>query len=111
MATRRKVRDEQEARVLLEELRSSGLGMVEFCARAGVDGRSLNCWRFNLERKGAGDVGVTPPPAAMRFLEVVGVQPPARRAVYRLRLSRVVIEVNDDFDEDALGRLLSVVSA
>ncbi len=61
MATRRKVRDEQEARDLLDELRGSGLGMVEFCARAGVDGRSLNCWRFNLERKGAGDVGVTPP--------------------------------------------------
>jgi hypothetical protein len=111
MATRRKIRDEQEARGLLDELRGSGLGMPEFCARAGVDGRSLNCWRVNLERRDAGDVDITPPPAAVRFLEVVGVRPPIKRAVYRVRLGRVVIEVDDDFEEDTLGRLLTVTSA
>lgn len=111
MATRRKVRDEREARGLLDELQGSGLGMPEFCARVGVDGRSLNCWRVNLERRDGVDKAVTAPPSSVRFLEVVGVRPPTRRAVYRLRLGRVLIEVDDDFEEDTLGRLLTVASA
>ncbi len=111
MAIRRKVRDEREARGLLGELRDSGLGMSEFCARAGVDGRSLNCWRVNLGRRDAEGVGVRPPAAAVRFLQVLGVHPPGRQAVYRLRVGRVVIEVDDDFEETTLGRLLTVASA
>jgi len=50
MSRRRKVRDERDARALLGEVDSSGLSMPEFCARTGVHGRSLNCWRVNLER-------------------------------------------------------------
>ena len=106
---RRKVRDEQETRGLLDELRDSGLGMPEFCARAGVDGRSLNCWRVNLERRDAEEV--TGPPAAVRSLEVVAARPPTKRAWYRVRMGQVVIEVDDDFEEHTLGHLLSVASA
>ena len=108
MPTRRKVRDEHEARDLLEELRGSGLGMPEFCAGAGVDGRSLNCWRVNLERRDAANVEVTAP---VRFLEVVGARAPRKQAVYRIRAGRLAIEVDDDFEEDTLGRLLAVASA
>ena len=109
MARRRKVRDERDARTLLREVDSSGLSISEFCARAGVDGRSLNCWRVNLERSGA--VNIASSPAPVRFLEVVSTQSPSCRPVYRVSIGDLVIEVGDDFQEETLGRLLSVAAS
>lgn len=109
MPRRRKVRDERDAHTLLREQASSGLSVPEFCERAGVDGRSLNCWRVNLERSGAVNTVSSPPP--MRFLEVVSAETPIARPVYRVSIGELVIEVGDDFQEDTLGRLLSVAAS
>lgn len=51
MEGRRKVRDRAEAVELLEAWSSSGLSLRSFCAEQGLDGRSLNIWRVNLERQ------------------------------------------------------------
>ena len=110
MARRRKVRDERDARTLLEEADRSGLSLSEFCAQAGVDGRSLNCWRVNLHRSGAAN-RLASAPEPLRFLEVVSRQISAARATYRVSIAKLVIEVGDDFQEDTLGRLLSVAAS
>lgn len=102
-AKRRKVRDEDDAWGLLDELEASGLELRDFCEHRGVDARSLNCWRRNL--------GVRDPvPAPLRLLEVVGPQP-TRKAEYRLAVGGVVVQVDDDFHADTLARLLRVVTA
>ncbi len=104
-AKRRKVRDERDAWELLEDLDASGLELRRFCEQRGVDGRSLNCWRRNL------DATVDESePARLRLVEVVERRP-ARRAEYRLSVGDVVIEVDDDFQDDTLVRLLRVASA
>jgi len=106
----RRITDESEARGLLGEFEVSGLGMPEFCAQVGVDGRSLNCWRLNLGRRAEAP---STPSQSMRFLEVVigAVAPPKPVPAYRLHVGDVVIEVDDNFREDTLGRLLRVAAA
>lgn len=109
--TRRKVRDQAEAREFLGQLVDSNMELPEFCARHGIDGRSLNCWRLNLERRR--DVGVPPPARASEGLRLVEVLPmTARRppATYRVHVLDLVVEVDDSFDEETLARLLRVVT-
>lgn len=103
--TRRKVRDEDDAWSLLDAWEASRLEFSEFCARQGVDGRSLNCWRLNLGELDEDDAE----PAALRLVEVVGPQP-AHKAEYRLSVGDIVIEVDDDFRDDTLARLLRVAA-
>jgi hypothetical protein len=102
----RRVEDEREALGLLEECGNSGLQLAEFCAQVGVDGRSLNCWRRNLERRRTAPAA----PQGVRFLEVVTARP-SQAPAYRLHVGDLVIEVDDYFREDTLGRLLRVAAA
>ena len=104
-AKRRKVRDKRDAWKLLEDWDASGLELRNFCEQRGLDGRSLNCWHRNL-----GASVRESEQAPLRLMEVVGRQP-VRRAEYRLSVGDVVIEVDDDFQDDTLARLLRVASA
>lgn len=99
---RRKVRDADDAWALLDEWEASGLELRDFCERRGIDGRSLNCWRLNL--------GAHEPEPQLRLVEVVGPQS-ARKAEYRVEVGDVVVQVDDDFRDDTLARLLRVVAA
>ncbi len=104
---KRRVRDERDAWELLGDWRESDLELPEFCAQRGIDGRSLNCWRLNL-----GAQAPSQEEPDLRLVEVVGHQAaPTRRAVYRLSVDDVVIELDDDFQEDTLVRLLRVAGA
>lgn len=49
-AARRKVVDRQDAERLLDAWEGGIADLPEFCARVGVDGRSLHCWALNLGR-------------------------------------------------------------
>jgi hypothetical protein len=102
--TRRKVHDEAEARVLLAELASSPESLSAFCGRLGIDGRSLACWQRNLTRR------TRPTAGAVRLVELVASSP-QRRAVYRVLVGDVAVEVEDDFVADTLVRLLDAVRA
>ena len=100
---RRKVRDEDDAHELLDEWEGSGLELRDFCQRRGIDGRSLHCWNLNLEAREA-------EPAPLRLVEVMTPRPTCK-AAYRLSIGEVLIEVDDDFHDDTLARLIRVAAA
>jgi len=109
--TRRKVRDQAEARELLFRLSDSNMDLPEFCARHGIDGRSLNCWRRNLERRENPDIApLTHPAQRLRLVEVLPATTPRPPATYRVHVGDVVVELDDGFDEGTLACLLRVVT-
>jgi len=122
--SRRKITSAEEAERLLEELRDSGEDPPTFCQRRGLDGRSLNCWRLNLERRletgrrratGAETLRIVEvgwPPAVSLPADGRGEATAGHgEGRYRVTLGDVVIEVGDGFREETLYRLLSVVRA
>lgn len=104
VTARRKVVDREDAERLLDDWADSRLEFREFCEAARVDGRSLQCWRTNLGRRAARAPG-------MRLVEltVTAAQPPLR-AIYRVVVGEVAVEVDDGFREETLTRLLGVVA-
>ena len=115
--TRRKIRDHNEAAELLEALETSGQSAADFCRARGLDGRSLNCWRINLQRDGAPPQRDGAPPqrddgpalGGLRLVELAAARP--EPAVYRIVVGGIEVEVDDHFREDTLARLLAVVAA
>jgi hypothetical protein len=103
---RRKVRDGDDALELLRALSRSGLSRTEFCRRQGIDGRSLHCWELNLGRR-HGQVASEAP--ALRLLEVT-VARPRPSVSYRVHVGDLVVEVDDDFVDDTLARLVAVLA-
>lgn len=105
-AARRRVVDYDDAVELLDEWEASELEFRAFCARVGVDGRSLQCWRQNLGRRQARAEGP-------RIVELVRPVTDVERkpaATYRVVVGDLAIEVGEAFREDTLKRLLAVVA-
>lgn len=98
--TRRKIKDAADARACLEAAARSGLGRAAWARAHGVDARSLNAWRLNLSRS-------TEVSAPLRLVELL--PPAASTAVYRVHARGFMVEVEDDFDDRVLARLLAVV--
>jgi len=96
----RKIRDEAEARALLDELDHARVPLVDLCRARGLDARSLSCWRRNLQRRA---------PEPLRFVELVTAPAPPPAARYRLTVGDVAIELSDDFHPHTLARLLAAV--
>jgi transposase-like protein len=107
----RKVRSADEARACLARAADSGMERAEWARVHGIDARSLNAWRLNLER-GRRTAGVPAAPP-LRLVELVPAD--ARQqvspAVYRVRHGPFVVEFGEDFDEQILRRLLVTVAA
>ena len=95
----RKVRNDEDARKCLEAAAASGLPRADWARRNGVDARSLNAWRVNLERE-------RPRP---RLVELVPTRPAAAR--YTVRYGEFEVEVDERFEADVLRRLLEVVAS
>lgn len=88
---------------LLAEQEKSGLSVVEFAEEVGVSSATLYSWRRRLGNGGRGP----------RLLEVqvdARPQPGVSGAVGLVIGSRFRIEVEADFDENALERLLGVLA-
>ena len=100
----RKVGSEQEARRCLAAARAAGERAGDWARTHGIDGRSLNAWRVNLERHGA-----PRPRAAPRLVELVPTTPAAPAARYVLHVGGVELELGDDFHEDTVRRLVQVL--
>jgi hypothetical protein len=96
----RKIRDEAEARALLDELDHARVPLVDLCRARGLDARSLACWRRNLQRRA---------PEPLRFVELVTTPAPPPAARYRLTVGDVAIELSDDFHPHTLARILAAV--
>lgn len=103
----RKITDEREAEACLSAAAASGLDRAAWANRQGIDARSLNAWRLNLERRERGS-GAVPP---LRVLELVPAPDEPPRSTYQVRCGSFVVEVDDHFDERVLSRLLAVVAA
>ncbi len=112
--SRRKVNDREEAQHLVAELAASGDQLSPFCRRRGIDARSLNCWQRNLSRGYASAAAI---PRPMRIVELVTASaahasapaPSTPRPRYRMAVNDVTIEVNDDFADQTVARLLELV--
>ena len=105
----RKVFNEQDARRCLSAVKASGRELGVWAREHGVDGRSLNLWRLNLERRGVRRV----PPAAPKLVELVVAPRPVvgPRTPFVLRIGGVEFEVCDHFDETSLRRLVGVLKS
>ena len=101
----RKVFNEQDARRCLAAVKASRGELATWAREHGVDGRSLNLWRVNLERRGVVRQ------RAPKLLEVVVAQTPvvSPAAAFVLRIGGVELEVGTSFDESALRRLVGVL--
>jgi hypothetical protein len=95
----RKVRNDEDARSCLKAAEASRLPRAVWARRNGVDARSLNAWRVNLER-------ARPRP---RLVELVPTRPVAVR--YTVRFGDFEVEVDEWFEADVLRRLLEVVAS
>jgi hypothetical protein len=103
----RRISNEQEARRCLGAARSASGGLAEWARSHGIDGRSLNAWRVNLERRRAPRPRVVAP----KVVELVPV--PIAAAVssarYVLHVGGVGLELGDDFNEQTLRRLVGLL--
>lgn len=104
----RKIVDEREARSCLEAVAASGEGRATWARQHGIDGRSLNAWRINLERAGSSTRWST---AELRLVELVASSPMRAAPGCRVRCGSFVVEVDADFDDEVLARLLTAVAA
>lgn len=103
----RKVRDADDAIRCLNASTACGEARATWARRHGIDPRSHNAWRLNLER--TRQTVASPGP---RLVELVPAAPmveePSR---YRVLCGGMVVEVDERFDEDVLRRLLAVVAS
>lgn len=100
----RKITDQREAEACLAAVEASGLERAAWAHRQGIDARSLNAWRLNLERGRP-----TSRAPELRVLELVPTAT-ASATLYEVRCGPFVVEVGQDFDERVLSRLLAVVA-
>jgi transposase-like protein len=99
---RRKVRDAEEAAVLLAEAERCGRSRAEFARSLGIDARSLNMWRVCLARRRA--------PAELRLVELVPAESSTRAGIV-VRCGPFAVEVPGDVDDHLLRRVLASVAA
>ena len=102
----RKVFNELDARRCLREVKVSRRGLAEWAREHGIDGRSLNLWRANLERRAI----VVSRPRAARLVELVPAAALAQRPLV-VRVGGVELEVGGHFDEEVLRRLVGVLKS
>lgn len=103
----RRIINEHDARRCLAAVRRTGLSLARWAHAHGVDGRSLNLWRLNLERR----AGRRPLGSGLVELVPVGMVPTESPAPYRLRVGGVELEVLASFDADSLRRLIAVLKS
>jgi hypothetical protein len=101
----RKILDEAEAIEALDSIARTGLELADWCRAWDIDARSLSGWRGVLESRG---YEAPVERAQPDFIEVVRI-PVDRSARYTIRHRGFTVEVDDDFDDQTLGRLLAVV--
>lgn len=109
----RKIQDENDAKDCIERMKASGLTLTAWARAEGVDGRSLHAWNVNLARGGAGIRRKKASPAKrgrqMRLVELVPMTVPSLSGRYLVRLAQLELEVDAQFDETTLRRLIGVL--
>jgi len=102
----RRILNEQDARRCLAAAKSSRDGLAAWARAHGVDARSLNCWRVNL--KGRRSV---PRVLAPKMVELVPAMVTAAHAPFVLHIRGVELEIDENFDEQSLRRLVGLLKS
>lgn len=97
----RRIRDAEDARRCLAAVRDSGEDRAAWARRNGVDPRSLNAWRINLDRSAPGP----------RLLELVPRRVEVPQSVLVIRCGPFAVDVPNDVDESVLTKVLAVLAA
>ena len=107
----RKIRDVADARACLAAVKATrGKSLGQWARERGIDGRSLSAWRSNLARGAKGRR--RPRRRRVRLVELIAAPAPtALAARYVVRCGKLAVEVDGQFDEATLRRLLGVVAA
>lgn len=106
MSIRRKVPDAETARTWLDAARRSGLPRADWCAAAGVDARSLQCWRLALDRRAARSV--SPFVEWVARPEAVEAVPPAHLPL-RVHVGGAIVDVPRAFHAESLAAVIRVL--
>ena len=106
----RRIADERDACSCREAVASSGLTRREWAHAHGIDARSLNAWRVNLERRAAASMN-TPP----RLVELVAREEPTASpnsvaSGVRIDVDGLVIQLDRGFDSEVLLKVLNLVA-
>lgn len=113
MSKLKKVPNAEVAASWLHAHTESGLPFPGWCAREGVDGRSLLCWRRALAARGRRS-------EAPRLVELlptlptpqsVTVRPARAPSPLRVHVGDVVVEVNEGFDAAMLTGVVQALRA
>lgn len=99
----RKIRDAADATTCLRAALASGEPRATWARRNGIDPRSLNAWRLNLERDTEAEV-------PLRLVELVPHEARAS-ARYVVRCAGFAVEVDGAFEDTVLQRLLRVIAS
>ena len=107
MAKGRKVRDTKEAMALLAKWSTSGERMSEWCESRGISWYSLSAYQGwqRARTRGASLVEV------VTTVDEPVERPDVSPARYRIVLRDCAVEIDDNFDDDTLRRLLHVVAS
>lgn len=106
MTMRRKVPDAETARTWLDAARRSGLPRVDWCAAAGVDARSLQCWRLALDRRATRSA--SPFVEWVARPEAVEAGPPAHPPL-RVHVGEAIVDVPPGFHAESLAAAIRVL--
>lgn len=111
----RKIRDERDARHCLARVERSDESLRDWAYRHGIDARSLNAWKLNLDHRKEKGRPRRPEtqPVEVRLVELVDViapEPATPRAV-TVSCGPLVVEVPLDLDDLELSRLLRAMVA
>jgi hypothetical protein len=120
VANARRIEEELEARRCLLAVVASGRPLAEWARENGIDGRSLNAWRVNLGRREANAAKGPPAKAPVRHARssLVELVPSSRPRMasgsaghYVLEVDGARVEFGDDFQDETLRRVLTVLRA
>lgn len=108
----RKIQDETEAREHIAKMRESRLTLAAWARSAGIDGRSLHAWNVNLSRGDSNAARKAPKVRKARDVKLVELVPTstgARSARYTVQVGQFALDVDAQFEEATLRRLIGVL--
>ena len=111
---RRKIRDEADARRCIASVNASKLTSREWARSEGIDGRSLRAWTLNLGRSAGSTKSTRPQPSSakpLRLVELIPSTPARSGSRYVVRVGVHAVEVDEQFSEATLRRLVVVLAS
>ena len=120
MAKARRIEEELEARRCLQAVAATGRPLAAWAREHGIDGRSLNAWRVNLGRREASvaRTRAAKVPVGQVRSGLVELVPSSRPSTATRGAGRYVLEVDgarvefgDDFQDETLHRIVTVLRA